>query len=359
MARVTHPTTENSRLPLFIALAVALMIVYVSLEPFAGWHWPESNLITQFLGNEGRRKWLPFDLLVNAAIYIPLGFGLMGVQRSAPHALLLATLLSLSLELTQAALPTRQSSLIDWLSNTCGAILGIALYAAYAGATTLRTRAHRARRYLLPGARGDFGIIILLIFLFAHINPGQPLFASTFLVPEDRTTEPGLALLQTAHTMLNFIAIGLFADLLVRTRVSGGIMMITTLLIAVASKSLLAAMLLRPGAWGAWLSAPVLLGMVIAALALTVLFWLPASRKRVICNIAAIVALVLPVLAPDWLFAKAPLRAFDWHYGHLLNFNSLSQTLLRIWPLLVSVYLLTTAGNPYQDPKAASASPPS
>jgi hypothetical protein len=91
------------------------------------------------------------------------------------------------------------------------------------------------------------------------------------------------------------------------------------------------------------------MGVLIGAASLFAIFWMTAAEKRIVCNVVLIVAVVLPVLAPEWLFARAPVRAFDWSYGHLLNFNSLSQTLLRLWPLFASAYLISTAGNPYQD----------
>ena len=341
----------SSSFPHFIALTFLFIIVYTSLEPFRGWSPPEHDVLKIFFEGLTAPRWFSFDSLINICVYVPLGFGLAGMLKSAGRALLLCSFVSLSLELTQSLLPTRHPSALDWLLNTAGALFGIWCFAKSQHWRWIGALTYKFRKAWIPGVRGDFGIAVLLVFLIAHLNPGLSPFSSTYFLPASVTIEPGLAFLQATHTGLNVIAVGFFADLLARTRRDGGVMLLAVLLIATLSKTLLAAALLRPGLWGLWLSPPVTIGIALGAVGLLAFFWVPAAQKRVLCNISVIIALLLPALAPDWALANAPVRAFEWNYGHLLNFNELSQTLLRLWPLLVSVYLLTTAGNPYQDRK--------
>jgi VanZ family protein len=342
-------TARRSALPLFAAVALAFVVAYASLEPFAGWQLPPEGSAYFLLNPEIWAHWRAFDLIANIMIYVPLGFALQRLTRALVMPLLMSAALSFALESFQVFLPMRQASGLDWCANTSGALLGIALGTAYERAHALQHYLRHLRERVVPGPRGDYGIAIMAIFLAAHANPGLPLFASTFMLPGSGDTEPGLAMLQGMQSALNVVGVGLFADLLMRDRLRGGRVMVAVLVCAMAIKTITAAFLLRPDAWGEWLRPTVAVGTMVGAIVLLAVFWLTPARKRIICNVCLVVALVIPVLAPDWLFARPPLRAFDWQHGHLLNFNGVTQTLLRVWPLLASAYLLATAGNPDQD----------
>ena len=73
---------------------------------------------------------------------------------------------------------------------------------------------------------------------------------------------------------------------------------------------------------------------------------LPRPVRTALCAIALLSSLVAPLLAPDMWQARAPLALFDWPYGQLLNFNGLTHTVLVVWPVLASTYLLWLAGKP-------------
>lgn len=75
------------------------------------------------------------DFLLNVIGFIPLGFlyflervkaGKKSLPRSATEAVMLGVALSLAVELTQAWLPTRDSSMADLIANTAGALTGAA-----------------------------------------------------------------------------------------------------------------------------------------------------------------------------------------------------------------------------------------
>jgi hypothetical protein len=92
------------------------------------------------------------DVLLNIVGFIPLGFicfmrqveaGRKSLPRSAAEAVMLAIALSLAVELTQAWLPTRDSSMADLIANTAGAVVGAA------GGILWVERRRRLRR--LPG----------------------------------------------------------------------------------------------------------------------------------------------------------------------------------------------------------------
>jgi hypothetical protein len=43
---------------------------------------------------------------------------------------------------------------------------------------------------------------------------------------------------------------------------------------------------------------------------------------------------------------RAPLTLFNWRYGHLLNFNGLTQSVLLAWPIAAAAWLFALAGRP-------------
>jgi len=53
-----------------------------------------------------------------------------------------------------------------------------------------------------------------------------------------------------------------------------------------------------------------------------------------------------PMLTPEVVYAHAPLAVFNWSYGHLLNFNGLTRTVLVVWPFAASALLFALAGLP-------------
>ena len=74
---------------------------------------------------------------------------------------------------------------------------------------------------------------------------------------------------------------------------------------------------------------------------------LPLAGSREGLFMAALLAVpenkagyVPAVLMPDLLQAQPSLVHFNWSYGHLLNFNGLTRTVLLVWPLLAAIQLL-------------------
>ena len=70
------------------------------------------------------------------------------------------------------------------------------------------------------------------------------------------------------------------------------------------------------------------LGVAAGALLLSAAIWLPRPAQVALAAIALLSSLLATLLAPDLLFARAPLSLFNGPYGHLLNFNGLTHTVL-------------------------------
>jgi len=86
--------------------------------------------------------------------------------------------------------------------------------------------------------------------------------------------------------------------------------------------------------------------MAAGLLVLLFAVFLPRPAQVAICAVALLASLMLPVIAVDLPPARAPMTLFNWRYGHLLNFNGLTQSVLLAWPLFASGWLFVLSGRP-------------
>jgi hypothetical protein len=261
-------------------------------------------------------------------------------------------------------LPPRDASIVDLASNTAGAAAGGALGVAFARSTAAKRAAAAARnRWFLPGRVGDLGLALLAIWLTVQVNPGIPLFAATFdpmaefgptavLATTPPAGELAAALVEGAQSAFQLLGVGLFLTLLLRERrfVGGAVLLLIGSALLV--KGIAAAILLKPAAWEHWLSPGVSTGVAVGALLLSAAIWLPRPVQVAAATVALLSSLLTTLLAPELLFASAPLSLFAWSYGQLLNFNGLTRTVLLGWPVVASAFLFVLAGRPnWGDPR--------
>jgi len=348
---------RRSLLPLFLATLYGLAIVYASLQPFANWMAPVAGA-PFFLFAPWPPRWVRYDIVTNCAAYVPFGFFVGLVARRRANSYLLAmslgvgVILSFTMETLQMFVPARDASVADLLANTAGAALGGGLAAAFARSPrATRSLASARDGWFLPGIAGDLGLALLAIWLAVQANPGIPLFATMYDSATRPFAEPAgddvaAALVECAHSAFQLIGVGLFVALLMRERrhVPGAVL----LLIGAAAivKGVAATVMLNPAVWEHWLTPAVALGVLIGSLVLALAIRLPRSAQVTLAAVALLSSLLATLLAPDLLFARAPVRLFNGPYGHLLNFNGLTHTVLLLWPAVASVYLFALAGRP-------------
>jgi len=227
-----------------------------------------------------------------------------------------------------------------------------------AGASLVR--ADRTRRALsvlrhgafLPGKIGDLGLALLALWLVAQVNPGIPLFAVTFdaervmSVASPVAPDAALVLIEAAESAFQLLGVGLFVALLLRERryIGGAVLLLVGA--ALIAKSAAAMLMLKPWVWETWLKSGVFIGMTAGLLVLLVVVFLPRPVQVAGCAIALLASLLLPVLGVDLPSPRAPLTLFNWRYGHLLNFNGLTQSVLLAWPVAAAAWLFALAGRP-------------
>ena len=165
-----------------IATAIyLLMLFYASLFPFQGWRLPEAGLLAwlapRFPGHVSKS-----DLLVNVIAYLPLGFLLQRLwegRSGRGAALMLAVLcglaFSLSMELSQSALPSRVSSIVDLITNTLGTASGaLAALLWQASAAPAGWLGGSREKHLLPGPRAEAGLLVLGCWALSQLAPFVP-----------------------------------------------------------------------------------------------------------------------------------------------------------------------------------------
>jgi VanZ family protein len=346
---------QRTFLPHALALLYGLAIAYASLQPFAPWIPPAAG--TPFWPfAPWPPKWTRFDVVANALAYVPFGVFVALIPRRAKPllrasiALAAGVALSFGMETLQMFLPTRDASLVDLLSNAFGAFGG-----GLIGGTLVR--ADRTRRWLssarerafLPGRLGDVGIALLALWLTAQINPGIALFAVNFepgLHPAATAPDTAATMIEAAQSAFQLAGVGLFIALLLRDRryVGGAVLLLIG--IAFLLKGTAAWLVLKPAAWEAWLRPGVAIGIAAGSLGLLLAAFMPRPAQVAACAIALLSSLLLPLAASDMAAMRAPLTLFNWRYGHLLNYNGLTHTVLLVWPIAAAAWLFALAGKP-------------
>jgi len=341
-----------------MAAIYALAIAYASLQPFGEWLAPVTGTPFWAVAPWSLRA-TRFDIVANVLAYVPLGFFVALVpQHSVPArraaiAIAAGAALSFAMETAQWFLPARHANATDLMANATGAFAGGILGASYAR-SSLRDAVHRVyRRAVLPGPVGDVGLALLAVWLVAQTNPAIAPFALTFdplplppgglgAVPDDTAA----VLIEAAESTFQMVGVGLFAALLARDRRYAGGAVLLFVGAALLLKGIAAYTLLKPAVFASWLSYGVLLGIAAGALLLLPAILLPRPAQVTICAIALLSSLLTPLFVPDVLRASAPLTLFNWRYGHLLNFNGLTRSVLVAWPLATALWLFALAGQP-------------
>ncbi len=355
-------------------VAVAL-IVYATLFPLAGWHWPDRHVFTWELPKQSHE--VPSDLVANLLGYLPLGLILTVAHlRSGRGAFVAAVLtlatgsaLSYGLELAQFTVPNRVPSISDWALNTLGMAWG-ALTAVTLNALGLVEVWHRLReRWFIPQA--GFGLALIWMWpLGLLFPPPLPLGEGQFLphlligLMELTRDTPWQAWVLPADPLslwtdnisadpdslwvpareATTVALGLLAPMcvacaLARPRNTRVFLLVGAVVMGVGATALSTAMNFGPDHALTWMSVPTITGLLVGALGGTLLL----ERSRTICasvgvlTLAGLIVLVHQV-PPDPYYALA---LESWEHGRFIRFHGLSRWFGILWPYVAMAWLIT------------------
>lgn len=344
-----------SRLLLYLAIAYVLLIVLASLSPFAGWRDSGAPLLA-FLFESGRNYQTRFDLTINFLGYAPIGFlfGLWALSRlRLAVAVLLASLggvlLSLAMESLQSYLPTRISSIVDFVCNGTGAFAG-ALLAALLGRRLLASRRLAAVRHrsFYPGAATPAGLVLLGFWLLSQANPSIPLFGNGDLrawLGEDSAEFHSAQFFIWAEATvvaLNLLGTGLLAAKLTVDKASAGRFILALLAAVFVVKSSTAALIVDADRAFAWLTFGAWLGLL-AGGAILIVSIRASRRKR---SLIALASLALATGLVNWVPLNPYLiSSFElWREGQYLNLNASTRFVSALWPFAAMLYLAAHSG---------------
>jgi VanZ family protein len=335
-------------LPRYLALAYAALIVYASLHPFSGWRDPGLSPFL-FLDAAWPRYWTVFDLLINVVAYLPLGFFLALTLKRLPGrwtplvaAWLLGALISFCLESLQSWLPSRVASNLDLACNTVGTGIGAAL-TLWHGERFFSSLALLQQRLLAPLPQAEHGLVLIALWLLSQLSPETILFGAGDLrhlleiTPAVPYAAPSFFAIETGIIVFNTLAVGLITRTLLADENSPYLVLSVFIVLALAIRTLAAAILVDPAHAFAWLTPGAGLGLMIGGALLALALLLPALLRVALAGLALMAGTVLVNLAPPNPYSEVALAA--WRQGHFLNFNGLTRLAASFWPFLALPYL--------------------
>jgi VanZ family protein len=335
----------------YLALAWCGLVVYGSLHPFTGWR---DTGVSPFAFLEGGwpRYWTVFDLAVNVAVYLPLGFFLTLALSRLPGrftAMVVATLLaggvSFGLETLQTWLPSRVPSNLDLACNTLGGLLG-ALWAKAVGPRVFARIVAIEHQLIAPIPHAELGLTLLGLWLLVPLSPENLLFGAGDLRQMFGLTgampfaAESFVMIEASITAFNALAVGLIVRMLCARLLVAYAIVPLFLLLSLTVATLAAAILVSPADALAWLTPGSRLGLMVGTAILALAIALPPTPRLMIAALSLMAGAVLVNLAPPNPYSAAALAT--WRQGHFLNFNGLTRLVATAWPFLTLPFLLLT-----------------
>lgn len=346
-----------------LALALACLITYASLYPFADWRDQEISPL-RFLTAPLPQYWTGFDVGANLLGYAPLGFLLaLPLRRrlrgrwAVVLATLAAGLLSLSLETLQSYLPSRVPSNVDLALNTLGGWLGACCAWALERSGVIARWSRFRARWFAHDARG--ALVLLLLWPPALLFPpsvpmglGQVFERLESALADALADTPFLdwmpvrALeLQPLVPMAELLCVALGALIpcllgycVIRTARQRSVFAAAMMAAGIAASALSAALSYGPQHAWAWLDLPVQVGLGLTALLALLLLAVPRRAAAALTLLALAIHLGLLNQAPTDPYFAQTLQA--WEQGRFIRFHGLVQWLGWTWPYATLLYIL-------------------
>jgi VanZ family protein len=342
--------SNRAMLRRYLLAGYVLLIAYASLSPFSGWH--EQGLeFWAVLTSPLIQTYSWFDALSNLLAYLPFGM-LLGlncrIRCGNDQSLLLTVLggvvLSATMEYLQMYLPNRTSSNLDIITNTLGTTIGASIAVFVASKTWFFRLAHWRIGVFEQEGRAELGMTLIVLWMFAQINPSLPMLGNVFItapthVPFVHTPIEPFDIWECIAVALNLTMVGTLLLLLLRSRrhaVGGLVFMLCTVAVF---KFIAAAVLLKSSALLLWLNSEAMFGIFLGGLLMISMSWFKRSLILQMAVLLAIAYLMLALWVLDSVPASTAMMLYQWHFGHLLNYNGLSQKVVLVFPVLMLAYL--------------------
>lgn len=289
---------------------------------------------------------LEFDLALNTIAYMPLGaLACLILRVSNPpvaaqaKAVAWCAVFSLAMEAMQLFIPGRVASLYDLAANTAGAFAGTLAFTGPLNALIAHPLSQERQRLVTAGGWGDAGLLLVVLWLIAQLNPALPFFEAGNIGGEGGSL-PGDFLVTAGSVALSVAGFGFFVSAVLKG--PAGALRWTLLLLTAAlwCKFAMASVMLKPQLSAGWVTEGRIAGLVAGLLA-----FLPLRGRARTTRIYLAIVLTLA----GALFAKIFgaysalgdfLKLFSWPYGQLASFATLTRYIHEVWPVLALAWLI-------------------
>lgn len=349
-----------------LSLIYGVLIIYASLYPFTDWR-NQGPLPLGFLLAPWPQYWTGFDVVTNGLGYAPFGFllTLAGLRtgrgrQAVMRATLGAGMLSLVMEATQSYLPARVPSNLDFVLNVVGAWMGAlaALLLEKVGALDRWIRFRE--RWFVQDARG--ALVLLAVWPLALLFPASVPFglgqvferlesALADLLLDTPFLEwlpirvvefqPLTPVTEMASVMLGVLIPCLLGFCVIPATARRMIFLLGVLATGLGATVLSATMSYGPTHAWAWISQPVLAGLVLFVALALLLVRAPTGVCAAVLLLSLGLFLAIINQAPAGPYFAQTLQT--WEQGQFIRFHGLAQWLGWIWPYAVLVYVIGRA----------------
>jgi VanZ family protein len=326
-----------------VALAAwAILVAYASLYPFVPLRMPGPDALAVFLRP---KVLLEFDVVTNAIAYMPLGALAFLLLRGAgdawaarARAVAACAAFSVLMEALQLFVTHRVSSLYDVLANATGAFAGTLVFAGPLHAHVTRPLGQARERLVAAGGWGDAGLMLVVLWLIAQLNPALPFFEAGNI---GDGVDPGAGAVSVtgASVALSVAGFGLFVSVVLKG--PGGALRWTLILLTVAlwCKFAMASTVLKPHLTAGWVTEGRAVGLAVGLLAFAPLRRLRRASRIYLAIVLTLAGALLAKIFGAYSSLADFLRLFSWPYGQLSTFATLTRWLHESWPVLALAWL--------------------
>ena len=319
----------------------AMLIAYASLYPFLPLRPPSSETIAAFFN--APRYMSRSDIAFNVIAYLPLGMlaclyfrGVNEGRHAILKAVVLGAVFSLAMEALQLFVPNRHASSVDLASNACGALLGALVFLDPVYSMITRHLGTLRESMVIPGAWGDTGLVLVMLWLLAQLNPALPFFGAGDIGGEARIE---IEILQWAAVAMAICGFGLFLSALLKSE--DGTLRVTLVLLSIALwlKFAAAPLLLQPHFRAEWVDEGRVAGLAVGILALVPLRGLSRPGRIYLGLILILAGALFAKIFGAYSPVEELVRLFRWPHGQVGSFATLTRFLHELWPVAAVVFL--------------------
>jgi VanZ family protein len=320
----------------------ALLLAYASLYPFFPMRLPAMEAVTGFFN--APRYIIRSDIAFNVVAYLPLGMfaclyfrGRGDARRAIWKAGLLGAAFSLAMEFLQLFVPNRHVSPVDLASNTAGALVGALVFAEPLYSLATRPLGELRESRVIAGAWGDAGLVLVMLWLLAQLNPALPFFGAGDVGGDEVRIE--FEILHAAAVAMSICGFGMFASALLKGDQGSLRVTLVLLSIAVWLKFAAAPLLLQPHYRAEWVDEARVAGLALGLLAFIALRTISRPGRIYLGLVLILAGALFSKIFGAYSPVQELVRLFRWPHGQVGSFATLTRFLHELWPFAAVVFL--------------------